>query len=101
MELGGEGEGHVFEVAVGAAHGGVDDDGNAGRFDFLEEEVGLGGAIEDEFEAEFFAEAEGGGDVLMALGVDEERGLFVQNIDEGLQLNVGRGGVFFVIVLGV
>lgn len=36
VELGGEGEGHVFEVTVGAGHGGVDDDGNAGCFDFVE-----------------------------------------------------------------
>ena len=100
MELGGEGEGHVFEVAEGAAHGGVDDDGDAGGFDFLEEEVGFGGAIEDEIESEFFAESEGGGDVLMALGIDEERGLFVEDVDEDLEFNIGRGGVFFVIGLG-
>jgi len=100
MELGGEGEGHVFEVAEGAAHGGVDDDGDAGGFDFIEEEVGFGGAIEDEIESEFFAESEGGGDVLMALGIDEERGLFVEDVDEGLEFDVGRGGVLFVIGLG-
>jgi len=77
VELGGEGEGHVFEVAVGAGHGGVDDDRNAGRFDFVEEEVGLGSAIEDEIEAKFFAKAKGCGDVLMTVGVDEKRSLFV------------------------
>jgi len=78
----------------------VDDDGDAGGFDFLEEEVGFGGAIEDEIESEFFAESEGGGDVLMALGIDEERGLFVEDVDEDLEFNIGRGGVFFVIGLG-
>lgn len=100
VELGGEGEGHVFEVAVGAGHGGVNDDGNTGRFDFIEEEVGLGSAIEDEIEAKFFAKAKGGGDVLMTVGVDEERSLFVQNIDEGLQLDVAGRGVFFGIIIG-
>ena len=77
VELGGEGEGHVFEVAVGAGHGGVDDDGNAGRFDFVEEEVGFGSAIEDEIEAKFLAKAKACGDVLMTVGVDEKRSLFV------------------------
>lgn len=100
VELGGEGEGHVFEVAVGAGHGGVDDDGNAGRFDFVEEEVGLGSAIEDEFEAKFFAKAKGSGDILMTVGVDEKRSLFVQNIDEGLQLDVAGRRVFLGIIIG-
>lgn len=100
MELGGESEGHVFEIAEGAAHGGVDDDGDIGGFNFVEEEVGFGGPIEDEIEAELLAKAEGGGDVLMALGIDEERGLFVEDVDESEELDVSIRGVFFVIFLG-
>ena len=77
VELSGEGEGHVFEIAIRSGHGRVDDDGNAGRFDFVEEEVGFGSAIEDEIEAKFLAKAKACGDVLMTVGVDEKRSLFV------------------------
>ena len=100
VKLGREGEGHVFKVTVRAGHGGMYDDGDAGGFDFVEEEIGFGCAIEDEVETEFFAEAKGGGDVLMALRVDEEWGLFVENVDEGLQFEVVVGGVFFGVAFG-
>lgn len=37
----------------------------------------------------------------MTVGVDEERSLFVQNIGEGLQLDVARRGVFLGIIVGL
>ena len=100
MKLGGEGEGHIFEIAIRAAHGGMDDDGNPRRFDFIKEKVGLGGTIENEVEAELFAETERGGNVLVPLCVDKERDLFIKNINKGLNLNVGSGRLYFLVVLG-
>ena len=96
MELGREGEGHVFEITERPGHGGVDDDRNAGGLDFIEEKVGFGSPVEDEIEAKFLAETEGGGDILVTVGIDEERGLFAENIGEDLEFEIGIGGVFLL-----
>ena len=101
VELGGEGKGHVFEIAIGSGHRGMDDDGNAGSFDFIEEEVGFGRAIEDEVEAEFLAKPEGGGNVLVSLGVDEEGDFLLENLCERFEFEIGVWWSLVVFRIGI
>ena len=87
-----EGEGDFLRKSVGGGEGGFEvDHAGFGNVFFV---AGLDG----EWDA-FFVEL-GGGDVLMKVGVDEERSLFVQNLDEGLQLDVAGRGVFLGISFG-
>lgn len=49
-----ESESHIFKITIGAPHRGVNHDRNSGSLDFFEEQISLGGPIENEIEAKFF-----------------------------------------------
>ena len=61
---------------------------NPSRLDLVKEKIGFGSAIQNQIEAKFLLQAEGRSKVLMTLGVDEQRGLFIENINEDIELEI-------------
>ncbi len=91
MEFGGLRELQVFLLAGGAGHRRVEQDRDAGRFDGIEEEISFGGAVEDEAEVEFGAQAQRGGDVVVAVGGDDKRDFAAEDGGKRFEVQVAIG----------
>ena len=89
MQLGSEGKSHVFVLAVGPGHGGVDQHRHLGLLYLLQQEVGLGGTVKDKAEPELLLEPQGRRDIVMASRCNEQGDFFFQDIREGIKPEVG------------
>ena len=85
------------------AHRRVEDDGHAGFPDLVQQQVGLGRAVEHEVEAELVLQAQGGRDLGHGVGGDQQRQLAVEDLAQGLLGEVAgrrlRGGLGVAVVV--
>ena len=78
-------ERHVLHLAVRANHGRMDDDGDTGCLDPIGQHVTLRRPVENQSQAELLREAKCAGDVLSAVGGDQDGKLTVEDAHERLE----------------
>ncbi len=101
VELAGGLHAEVFHVLVAALHRGMDDDGEAAGFDFVDHKRGVGAAVEDDLDLELLREAERGDDVLLAIHGDEKRLGAIEAAEDRLQAQVTAGALGLVLALAL
>ena len=74
----------------------MDDDGDLGLLDFLQQEVSLRGSIENQWEIELPLKTKGGSDILMAPGGHQQGNASFENRRHRIQSQVG---IWFLILL--
>ena len=94
----------IFRVGAAAGHRGVQDDRKAARLDFVEHQWRVGAAVENDLEAKLLCDAQGGENILLTMGVDQEGLLTGERPEERLGPEVARrafGLIFGGLFLGV
>ena len=95
-------EGLVDQLDLaGVGEGGAHGHGDVGADQFVNDEVALGAVFDGDLDAELLGDAQGGADIVGAVGVGLEGHLALEDGDEGLHLHVKFGALEGVVPGGL